>query len=301
MKIEKMTPEGRLKSLVEIFSLLYEENKAGNYKDKFEAYNHVLTDMIIAQSYTLISLYKKGIEVEIENEKINVYDTKSGVNIFRGLVESYITWSNIYCVPSSNSIKRAKFILWTLEGLKSINQFSIKPELVDIFDNLITDESQEKLELELNENDFFKSLSLTNKEKLIKKDQNNSKKVKAYHWRFSYISEKRKLKIYSNILPYIKDKLGDFQHDLYKFSSFYVHSSYASANQTYLNDKRLIGTIRTLNSLIHQNFNILCLCIRDILIQNKNLMVIFNAQMEANSLIKVQYYSTLKWFKLKTE
>jgi len=301
MKTNNNYPLSYVKNAIDIFRLLHNENKKGNSIDKFNAFNHVLANKLMGQSISLFSLHQKGIEYEFEGETFKLLDSNSAINIFRGILETYLTWNHIYTYPSNEDQKRAKYILWNLEGVRSINQFQNNPSVIDLFKNLNENSNDDiiTLEKELNQNHFFKSLNTLNKERLRKVDSKNANKVKSYNWKFTFNGKNKKLKIYSNILPYIKDFFGDFYHDLYKFTSMYAHSSYPSANQLYRNNFDEMSSLKAINSFNHKSFQILCLGIRDLLFQNPELQEIFDKELEKNQVFKPKYFATLNWFENK--
>lgn len=301
MNTYNIDPLSYVKDAIDIFHILHNENKKGYYNGKLEAFNHVLANKLMGQSISLFFLRKNGIEYEFEGEKFKLLDSTSAINIFRGILETYLTWSHIYSPSNSENQKKAKFILWNLEGLRSINQFANTPNLIDLFKNLNGDTQDDTISLEkqLNQNLFFMSLDTQQKEKLRKVDSKNINKVKTYNWKFIFNERSKKLKIYSNILPYIKDFFGDYYHDLYKYTSMYVHSSYPSASQLYRNDSDKFSALKVINSLNHSSFQILCLGIKDLLHQNPSLQEIFDRELQEHQIFKAKYFSSLKWFENK--
>lgn len=301
MKTNNIYPLSFVKNAIDIFHLLHNKNKEVIYKDKFEAFNHVLANKLMGQSISLFSLHQKGIEYEFKGDTFKILDSNSAINIFRGILETYLTWNHIYTYPKSEHQKRAKFILWNLEGIRSINQFENNPNTIELFKNLNEENKDDimTLEKQLNQNYFFKSLDTLTKEKLRRVDSKNPTKVKSYNWKFTFNEKNKKVKIYANILPYIKDFFGDYYHDLYKFTSMYIHSSYPSANQLYRNDPDKISAHKVINSFNQNSFQILCLGIKDLLTQNTDLQNIFDKELQEDQIFKPKYLSTLNWFESK--
>lgn len=302
MNTKTITPFTSLETAIDLFHALYIENKKSGYDNQFEIYNDILPNKLIGQCITLFSLRKNGIQFEFNDKNYTLLDAKTAISTFRNIIETYLTWNHIYFYPNSESEKRVKFILWKLDGVKSMNQFENNIEVIKIFDNL--KDSCDKislLEQELITNCFFKSLTCEQKSRIKRVDRRNPNKVKAYNWKFSYDETNKKLKLYTSILPFVKYNLGSFYHDLYKYTSMYVHASYPSAAQFHRNDKNRFSSMRIIDSLNGFSKSILCLGIRDLLIQNPNLKYIFDEKLIKDQVFKPNYIATLNWFNKKTK
>ena len=295
----KHDPLFYIKEGIDLFYRLNDENKKGGYSTKYEGINFVLTDRLLGQCNTLYSLRSEGIKYENEGKIISYLDLFSATSIFRNILETYLTWNHIYISTEDESQKRAKFILWNLDGIKMLNQFKTDAKDIKLFNNLLVREGDDiaSLEKQLEENDFFKALNATNQGKL--KEVRNGK-VKFYNWKFIY-DEKRTQKqliLLKNILPSVENYFDVFFHDLYKYSSLYSHSSYPSAIQPLMNDYNKNSHRQDIDNLNQHSFKILSLAIRDLIGQNSKLLEVYNEELakQKPSAFKDKYNGVLKKF-----
>ena len=146
-----------------------------------------------------------------------------GINIkstFRALLETYVTFHNLFVEPKSEQEAELRFLVWKLDGLYQKRKYDIDnsdfKNAEDILkkDNELINNTQKQIE----KSEFFKNLNPNQSIKIYNPE------CKSANWRFLIKNDIIKPKKIIDLVEHVCKQKGFV--NLYKYSSIHSHSNF---------------------------------------------------------------------------
>lgn len=223
------------------------------------SYSNLLIDKFAIHSSSFFHLSKGIIEHKKSGDKVrmNGYDLFTVNTTLRAIIETYITFHNLFIEPKSEEENKFRFLLWKLDGLYAMRKYDIENnDFAEAERVLRNDEKQiEETQNLIEETNFFKSINPNQIFKIYKPDNRFS------NWRFLIKNDQIKPQ---KIIDLIKHACPQRAFsNLYRYTSIHSHSNFPAIAE--FKDKRgKVITEQNNNALINVALNLTCLLITDI-------------------------------------
>ncbi|REH48872.1 hypothetical protein C7448_105154 [Tenacibaculum gallaicum] len=222
-------------------------------------FSNLLIDKFAIHSSSFFHLSKGIIEHRKSGKKrrINGYDLFT-VNItFRALLETYVTFHNLYVEPKSEQETKFRFLIWKLDGLYQKRKYNIynsnfknaKETLKR--DNDLINEIQNQIE----QTEFYRNLDSEQAIKVYNPEH------KSANWKFILKNNLIKPKKIIELIEYVC-KLKAFVN-LYKYTSIHSHSSFPAIAEFNATRGKIISETHT-EPITNYATIMTCLLISDI-------------------------------------
>jgi len=186
------------------------------------SYSNLLIDKFAIHSSSFFHLSKGIIEHRKSGEKrrMNGYDLFTVNTTFRALLETYVTFHNLFVEPKSEQEAELRFLVWKLDGLYQKRKYDIDnsdfKNAEDILkkDNELINNTQKQIE----KSEFFKNLNPNQSIKIYNPE------CKSANWRFLIKNDIIKPKKIIDLVEHVCKQKGFV--NLYKYSSIHSHSNF---------------------------------------------------------------------------
>lgn len=223
------------------------------------SYSNLLIDKFAIHSSSFFHLSKGIIEHKKSGEKVrmNGYDLFTVNTTLRAIIETYITFHNLFIEPKSEEENKFRFLLWKLDGLYEKRKYDI--ENIDFIDaekilrndDKLIDETQVLIE----NTNFYKSSNADQIFKIYKPNKRFS------NWKFLIKNEQIKPQKIIDLIKHICPQRAF--SNLYRYTSIHSHSNFPAMAE--FKDKRgKMITERNNNAITNVALNLTCLLIYDI-------------------------------------
>jgi len=198
----------------------YKKSLATN-NNNIDEYSIFLIDKFASQSSTFYHISNGFIESirSTEEQVLTGFDIFSFNSTFRAIIETYVTFNGLFVTPANVEEKKAKFLLWKIDGLTEKAKLEFEEDVL----SLESDKKQIQLwEDEFEQSDFYKLFN----EKGIKEIY---KRGKVHNWKFTTTG--------INVKPYGTLKFSKIVtkstaiSNIYNLTSMHVHSGFYAIEQ----------------------------------------------------------------------
>jgi hypothetical protein len=223
------------------------------------SYSNLLIDKFAIHSSSFFHLSKGIIEHKKSGEKsrMNGYDLFTVNTTLRAIIETYITFHNLFIEPKSEEENKFRFLLWKLDGLYEKRKYDIEnndfidAEKILRNDDKLIDETQVLIE----NTNFYKSSNADQIFKIYKPNKRFS------NWKFLIKNEQIKPQKIIDLIKHICPQRAF--SNLYRYTSIHSHSNFPAIAE--FKDKRgKMITERNNNAITNVALNLTCLLIYDI-------------------------------------
>ncbi|SDS11533.1 hypothetical protein SAMN05216503_2021 [Polaribacter sp. KT25b] len=243
---------------------LYSARKETELSD-WMSFSNLLIDKFAIHSSSFFHLSKGIIEHRKSGEKkrINGYDLFTVNTTFRALLETYVTFHNLFVEPKSEQETELRFLIWKLDGLYQKRKYDIdksdfeKAEEILKKDNELINNTQKQIE----QSEFFKKL---NSEQSIKIYNPN---FKSANWKFLIKNDLIKPKKILELVKHVCKQKGFV--NLYKYTSIHSHSNFPALAEFKDTRGKIISDKHTEPTTEYATI-MTCLLMSDICIIDKN-------------------------------
>lgn len=229
------------------------------------SFSNLLIDKFAIHSSSFFHLSKGIIEHRKSGKKkrMNGYDLFTVNTTFRALLETYVTFNNLFVEPKSEQETKFRFLIWKLDGLYQKKKYDIgnsdfknASEILKKDDELIR-ETQEQIE----HTDFFKNLNSDQSIKVYNPEH------KSANWKFIIRNNLIKPKKIIDLIKHVCKQKGFV--NLYKYTSIHSHSNFPAIAEFKDTRGKIISDTHT-EPITNYATIMTCLLISDICAIDKN-------------------------------
>lgn len=204
-----------------IFTEVYSARKITSLPNWME-YSNLLLDKFAIHSMSFFHLSKGIVEHKKsgEQKKMYGYDLFTVNTTFRALLETYITFHNLFVEPETTDEAEFRFLMWKLDGLYQKRKYDIDnsdfhnaKEVLEKDNDLIS-QTQTKIE----QTEYGSRLEINQLIKIYKPE------IKMANWRFVIENDIIKPKKIIDLVKHVCKQQGFV--NLYKYTSLHSHSNF---------------------------------------------------------------------------
>lgn len=246
------------------FSEIYQARKLTEFNEWME-FSTLLLDKFAIHSMSFYHLSKGIIEHRKSGEQIKMYgyDLFTVNTTFRALIETYITFHNIFIESKTEEETKFRFLLWKLDGLYQKQKYDIEykdfenaKEILKLGEELI-----ERTKIQIEESKYYTAFNSTEILKIYNPERKNS------NWRFLIKNGSiRPQKIIDLVKHVCKQRAFV---NMYKYTSIHSHSNFpALAEFKDTRGKPILD--KYTDPIVNVATNMTCLLIMDMCDTNEN-------------------------------
>lgn len=257
------------------FSEIYQARKQTEFSDWMQ-FSTLLLDKFAIHSMSFYHLSKGIIEHKKSGEqiKMNGYDLFTVNTTFRALMETYITYHNIFIESKTEVETKFRYLLWKLDGLYQKQKFDIKYEDFNKAKEILKHDEEliEQTKFQIEESEFYAAFDSEEILKIYNPKRKNS------NWRFLIKNQKiRPQKIIDLVQHVFKQRAFV---NMYKYTSIHSHSNFpAIAEFKETRGKPILDQYT--DPIVRLATNMTCLLIIDMCNSDKNAQKKFDTILKA--------------------
>ncbi len=223
------------------------------------SHSNLLIDKFAIHSSSFFHLSKGIIERKKSGEEVrmNGYDLFTVNTTLRAIIETYVTFHNLFIEPKNEEENKFRFLLWKLDGLYEIGKYEIENNDFTEAEEALANDNRliEETCVLIEETNFFKSNDPIQILKIYKPNSRFS------NWKFLLKNDQIKPQ---KIIDLVKHACPQRAFsNLYRYTSIHSHSNYPAIAE--FKDKRgKMITEQNNNALTNVALNLTCLLISDI-------------------------------------
>ncbi|CAM3483118.1 DUF5677 domain-containing protein [Aequorivita lipolytica] len=252
------------------FLKIYQARKLTELTDWMQ-FSTLLLDKFAIHSMSFYHLSKGIVEHKNSGEQIrmNGYDLFTVNTTFRALIETYITFHNIFIEAKTVEETKFRFLLWKLDGLYQKQKYEIVYKDFEKAKEILKQDKEliEQTKIQIEESKFYTAFTENEILKIYNPQRKNS------DWRFLIKSEKiRPQKIIDLVKHVCKQRAFV---NMYKYTSIHSHSNFpALAEFKDTRGKPILE--KYTDPIVNVATNMTCLVIMDMCATDENAQRKFN-------------------------
>lgn len=246
------------------FSEIYQARKHTKLNDWME-FSTLLLDKFAIHSMSFYHLSSGIVENKNSGEKIKMrgYDLFTVNTTFRALIETYITFNNIFIEPKTDEEAEFRFLLWKLDGLYQKQKYDIVYKDFERAEELLKQDKEliKQSKIRIEKSQFYKAFNSEEILKVYNPERKNS------NWRFLIKDKRIKPQKIIDLVRHVCTQRAFV--NMYKYTSIHSHSNFpALAEFKDTRGKPILE--RYTNPIINVATNMTCLIIMDMCNTNEN-------------------------------
>lgn len=252
------------------FSEIYQARKLTEVNEWMK-FSTLLLDKFAIHSMSFYHLSKGIVEHKKSGEQIKMrgYDLFTVNTTFRALIETYITFHNIFIEPKTEKETKFRFLLWKLDGLYQKQKYDIEYKDFKRAKEILNRDTEliEEVKTQIVELEFYTDFNSDEILKVYNPVRKNS------NWRFLIKGEKIKPQKIIDLVKHVCKQRAFV--NMYKYTSIHSHSNFpAIAEFKDTRGKPILD--KYTDPIVNVATNMTCLLIMDMCETDENAKKEFN-------------------------